>query len=66
MNNSREILSGLDPDEVFAVRDNLEAALKLSSGPPARRIPESMCIEISQLLYLLELATRRVQEIDES
>ena len=60
---SEQILIGLDADEIFAARDNLEAALKLKDGPPARRIPETMCVEISQLLYLLELAVRHQHEI---
>ena len=60
---SEEILVGLDPDEIFAVRDNLEAAQRLFDGPPSRRIPESMCTEISQLLYLLELAVRGQHEL---
>lgn len=58
------ILSGLDISEILAARENLESALRLRDGPAARRIPESMCIEIGQLLYLLELAVRRHQEID--
>ena len=60
---SQEILSGLDADEILAVRENLEAALRIAGGPPARRIPETMCKEIQQLLYLLELAVRRQQEV---
>jgi hypothetical protein len=53
-----EFLSGLDPDEILATRENLEAALRISGGPEARRVPESLCSEIAQLLYLLELAAR--------
>lgn len=58
------ILSGLDVSEILAARENLESASRLRDGPAARRIPESMCVEIGQLLYLLELAVRRHQEID--
>jgi hypothetical protein len=60
-----EFLSGLDADEIFATRENLEAAIRISEGPAARRIPESLCIEIDQLLYLLELAVRQKQEVSD-
>jgi hypothetical protein len=58
-----DFLSGLDPDEILATRENLEAAVRISDGPEARRIPESLCFEIEQLLYLLELAARQRREI---
>lgn len=61
-----EFLSGLDATEITAVRENLEAAIRISEGPAARRIPETMCAEIDQLLYLLELAVRRNQEVGDS
>lgn len=54
-----QTLAGLNADEVFAVRENLEAAARLADGPSARRIPEAMCVEIEQLLRLLELAVRK-------
>jgi hypothetical protein len=62
----RDFLSGLDANEILAVRENLESATRLDGGPCARRIPESMCVEIDQLLYLLELGVRRTQEIGRS
>lgn len=58
-----ELLSGLDPDEIFATRENLEAAIRVGDGPASRRIPEGLCIEIEQLLYLLELAARQCRDI---
>lgn len=61
-----EFLSGLDPDEILATRENLESASRIEIGPEARRIPESLCTEIAQLLYLLELAVRQKREIFES
>ena len=60
-----EFLSGLDPDEILATRENLEAALRITEGPKARRVPESLCDEVSQLLYLLELAVRQRREVPE-
>lgn len=61
-----EFLSGLDPDEIFATRENLEAAMRVNEGPVSRRIPESLCIEIDKLLYLLELAVRQRRNIPEN
>lgn len=58
--------SGLDADEILAVRENLQAAARLADGPPARRVPESMCDEIDQLLQILELLTRKQNEIGTS
>ncbi|MEP2608556.1 MAG: hypothetical protein ABJH57_01915 [Cyclobacteriaceae bacterium] len=63
---SNDLLLGLDADEIFAARDNLEAAVRLRTGPKARRIPEGLCVEVDQLLYLLELAVRKSQEISDS
>ena len=48
----------LDPDEVLALRENLEAAISLYDGPHARRVPETLCAEIDQLLRLVELDLR--------
>ncbi len=59
-----EFLSGLDPDEILATRENLEAARRVHDGPVARRLPESLCEEIDRLLYLVELAVRKQREID--
>ncbi len=61
-----EFLSGLDPDEIFATRENLEAAIRVIGGPASRRLPESLCVEIEQLLYLLELAVRQRSDIPDS
>jgi hypothetical protein len=61
-----KFLIGLDPDEIFATRENLEAAIRVPDGPASRRIPESLCVEIEQLLYLLELAARQSRNIPES
>lgn len=61
-----EFLSGLDPDEIFATRDNLEAAVRENYGPASRRLPESLCVEIEKLLYLLELAVRQRRDFPEN
>lgn len=60
-----EFLSGLDPDEILATRENLEATIRITVGPTSRRVPESLCDEVSQLLYLLELAVRQRREVPE-
>ena len=51
-------IAQLDPDEVLALRENLEAAIFLYDGPRARRVPETLCAEIDQLLRLIELDLR--------
>ncbi|MEP2735457.1 MAG: hypothetical protein ABJP34_04090 [Erythrobacter sp.] len=61
-----EFLSGLDADEILAVRENMEAAVRLKGGPDARRIPERLCGEVEQLLYFLELAVRQSKEVGTS
>lgn len=49
----------LDPDEVLAVRENLEASIRIGDGPPGRRVPETLCAEIGNLLRLIEVEMRR-------
>ncbi|MEE4317750.1 MAG: hypothetical protein V2I74_12300 [Erythrobacter sp.] len=61
-----EFVSVLDPDEILATRENLEAAIKVSDGPASRRIPESLCVEIEQLLHLIELAARQCRDVPEN
>ena len=51
-------LSQLDPNEVLAVRENLESAKVHMPGPPARVVPEGLCDETVKLLTLLELEIR--------
>ncbi|MGB3470865.1 MAG: hypothetical protein WBA51_08595 [Erythrobacter sp.] len=48
----------LDADEVLALRENLQAAITYYDGPPARKVPETLCAEIDQLLRLIELDIR--------
>lgn len=49
----------LDPDEVLAVRENLEASIYIDGGPPSRRVPETLCVEIEKLIKLMELEIRK-------
>ena len=48
----------LDADEILALRENLEASIALYDGPPGRRVPESLCAELDQLLHLVEMDLR--------
>lgn len=51
--------SSLKADEILAARENLQDALVLQKkGPPGRRVPESLCVEIDKLLHTLELSIR--------
>lgn len=59
---SDQTLAGLDADVLLAVRENMEAAPRLADGPSARRIPETMCLEIEQVLRLRELTVRQQSE----
>lgn len=59
-------LSGLDPDEIVEIRENLDAAIRENLGPASRRLPESLCVEIEQLLYQLELAVRQRRDFPNS
>jgi hypothetical protein len=51
----------LDPDEILAVTENLQQSSKLTSGPAARRVSETLCVEIEKLLVLLELEVKQSQ-----
>jgi hypothetical protein len=57
-----ELLSGLDPEETFALRVRLEGARRSLGDPRTRLIPPDMYIDIAKSLYLLELAARHSQE----
>lgn len=46
-------LGALDPDELLALLENLEACRATAEGPKARVVPESLCAEIEQCLRLL-------------
>ena len=50
----RSILAQLDHAELLAMRENIQAAARIEGGPPARRMPESLCAEIETLIELLE------------
>lgn len=54
-----------DPDEIYAVRDNLGACDRAGMGPPGRFLPESLCVEIDQLLQLYEAEIRAWSTISE-
>lgn len=57
--SGRSVLSQLDADELLAMRENLQAAAQLDYGPPGRRVPVSLCIEMEKVLQLMALETRR-------
>lgn len=57
-----DFLSGLVPEETFALRVRLEGACRMSGDPRVRMIPPSMHIAIAQSLYLLEIAAHHSRE----
>ena len=55
-------LGALDPDEILAIRENLEACRRATAGPASRVVPESLCVELEQCLRLLEAEVRATGE----
>lgn len=59
-------LGALDPDELLAIRENLEACRRATVRPASRVVPESLCVELEQCLRLLEAEVRTIGEKDEN
>lgn len=57
-----EFMSGLDPKKIFEFRQHCEFAFTISIGHMARTLPEGLCTKIAQMLNLLELAARDLQD----
>ncbi len=51
------------PDDLLALRDNIQACRPTSDGPPSRVVPESMCSEIESVLRYLEAEARRQEQL---
>lgn len=57
-------LGALEPDELLAIRENLESCRRSTAGPASRVVPESLCVELEQCLKLLEAEVRATGETD--
>lgn len=59
-------LAQLDPADLLALLENLEACRATGEGPEARVVPESLCVEIEQCLKLLRAEVRAARGLRES
>lgn len=57
-NGQERTYAALAADEVLAAVENLEDCLRLTDGPPGRRVPETLCLEIERLLTLFSKELR--------
>lgn len=54
-----DFMSGLDPEQIFRIRQDLDHAATVAAGTAPRSITEDLYTQIAQMLYLLELAVRK-------
>lgn len=58
-----DYMSGLDPEQIFRIRRDLDRAETFAASTAAPvKMPSVLCAEIANLLYLLELAVRSHQD----